>query len=94
MADNKEKQATCPICGYTDTAMDAGALEDAMAEHMRMQHNQAAPVNPADTDLKTTGRRDTGWNDTGVPIAPGTTSGVMPGVVMPPEDNTSRDDVR
>lgn len=74
MAD-KEKQATCPICGYTDTAMDAGVLEDAMAEHMRLQHNQAAPVNPADTDLKTTGRDDVVDAPVVMPIAPGVPGG-------------------
>ena len=58
MADNKEKQATCPVCGYTDTALDADALEQSMAEHMRQAHNMTAPVNAASTDLKHTGRED------------------------------------
>src|SRR5439155_1277443 len=70
MADNKEKQANCPICGYTDSAMDPQAFEDAMAEHMRMQHNQTASVNPADSDLKETGRGDT-WNTAVFPAVPG-----------------------
>jgi predicted small metal-binding protein len=57
MADsNKEKQATCPICGYTDSAYDADALERGMQEHMRQAHNMSAPINAASTDLKHTGR--------------------------------------
>src|SRR5689334_13653763 len=33
------KLSTCPICGYTDTADDADALQMAIEEHIRMSHN-------------------------------------------------------
>ncbi|HEX2912607.1 MAG TPA: hypothetical protein VH186_17490 [Chloroflexia bacterium] len=35
--------STCPICGYTDTADDPTALNDAIEEHIRLAHN----LNPA-----------------------------------------------
>lgn len=38
MAD-RAKLSTCPICGYTDTADDADALQMAIEEHIRMSHN-------------------------------------------------------
>lgn len=57
MADSdKEKQATCPICGYTDSGADADLLEQTMAQHMRDMHNMSGPVNPGNSDLKATGR--------------------------------------
>ncbi|MBN9392468.1 MAG: hypothetical protein J0I20_30820 [Chloroflexi bacterium] len=39
MADNRPKLSTCPICGYTDTAEDADALNSAIEEHIRLSHN-------------------------------------------------------
>lgn len=39
MADKRPKLSTCPICGYTDTADDAEALQMAIEEHIRMAHN-------------------------------------------------------
>lgn len=56
MADHDEKQATCPICGYTDTAGDADTLKMAIEDHMRQAHNMAAPVNADNADIKPTGR--------------------------------------
>src|SRR5918912_805553 len=73
MADSKEKQATCPICGYTDTAGDAEALEEAMQEHMRLQHNQVGGVNPSTSDLKPTGQ---GSTDAGIE-APSAAAGTI-----------------
>ncbi len=76
MADNdREKQATCPICGYTDTALDATALESAMTEHMKNTHNVTVPVNAASTNLKETGRSN--QDDAAFPDVPG--SIVAPG---------------
>ncbi len=44
MADNdRPKMSTCPICGYTDTADDADALQMAIEEHIKLSHN----LNPA-----------------------------------------------
>lgn len=74
MADNREKQATCPICGYTDTAMDADLLEQSMAEHMRSMHNMTTPVNAANTDLKHTNQEDPADN-LGIP---GVSAGAAP----------------
>ncbi len=54
MAD-REKIATCPICGYTDTALDAVALKAAMEDHMRSAHNQVLNSNEASMDIKPTG---------------------------------------
>jgi hypothetical protein len=57
MADNdKEKQATCPVCGYTDTSTDAAALADAMQQHMRSAHNMDWSPGNTDLDIKQTGR--------------------------------------
>jgi hypothetical protein len=39
MADKRPKLSTCPICGYTDTAEDADALNSAIEEHIRLSHN-------------------------------------------------------
>ncbi len=42
MANNnsdRPKMSTCPICGYTDTADDADALQMAIEEHIRLSHN-------------------------------------------------------
>ncbi len=58
MADQDQKQATCPICGYTDTVMEGTFLEEAIQEHMRMAHNQVVDVAPANSDLKETDRAE------------------------------------
>lgn len=39
MADTRPKMSTCPICGFTDSAGDADALQSAIEEHIRMAHN-------------------------------------------------------
>ncbi len=79
MADDREKQASCPICGYTDTALDADALEDAMVDHMRTAHNQTMSVNKGNTDMKLTGRVDDEVVAMPVVATPETSS-ALPGV--------------
>ncbi len=82
MADkNKEKQATCPVCGYTDSAMDADLLEQSMSQHMRDMHNVSWTATPADTDLKATGR-DTDSGPIGLAEPPD-----VPGSVTAPGNN-------
>jgi hypothetical protein len=77
MADDKLKQATCPICGYTDSATDAEALATSMQEHMRLMHNQVLSTDPANLDLKDTGAEATDEFKPG----PGAV------LVMPPNNN-------
>ena len=82
---NKEKQATCPVCGYSDTATDDTALEQAMSQHMRDMHNLSWTATPADTDLKSTGRyRDT---DAPGPLEPPD----VPGSITAPGNNVGSD---
>ena len=58
-SDDRDLQATCPVCGYTDTALDADTLEQTMRDHMRRAHNMEGPVNPANIDLKDSQRDNT-----------------------------------
>ncbi|HEX2916450.1 MAG TPA: hypothetical protein VH186_37165 [Chloroflexia bacterium] len=50
MAERKEKLATCPVCGYQDTALDEEALKLAMQDHMQESHNLVLPVTIRGTD--------------------------------------------
>ncbi len=54
MADkDRPKMSTCPICGYTDTADDADALQSAIEEHIRMTHNlDPATLGGTGSDVK------------------------------------------
>ena len=57
MADNDtNKMATCPVCGYQETATDAAALQTAMEEHMQTVHNMSMPDMNANADIKVTGK--------------------------------------
>lgn len=87
MADNKEKQATCPVCGYTDTALDSDVLEEEMRQHMRTAHNQVLPVDRDNSDLKKTGRtKDDSGRDTSTTV-PGVPSPVAAGDLAAPGNN-------
>jgi hypothetical protein len=92
MADNREKQATCPICGYTDTALDAEALEEAMAQHMQQAHNMSAPVNPGNTDLKQTGN-NAGVLSSVLGDTNNTPPTVPPGTIVAPGNNVGPNEI-
>ncbi|MDB5081879.1 MAG: hypothetical protein JWP00_3803 [Chloroflexi bacterium] len=77
MADQSMKQATCPLCGFTDSAGDREALELSMQEHMRLMHNQVMSADPSSMDLKDTGKNIS--DD--VPVGPATE------LVAPPNTN-------
>ena len=77
MADDSLKQATCPICGYTDSATDAEALASSMEEHMRLTHNQVVSTGGDALDMKDTGVQV----GNGPAVGPGTTQ------VVPPNTN-------
>ncbi len=81
MADTKQLQATCPICGYTDTATDGEALEQAIEEHMRLTHNQVMPITKANSDLKQTGREVD--QDPDLPALEPSDSLIVPGNTIP-----------
>ena len=74
MAEDALKQATCPICGYTDSATDAEALASSMEEHMRLTHNQVMAPDAANMDLKETGAQV----GEGVEVGPGATQVTPP----------------
>ena len=77
MADDTMKQATCPICGYTDSATDAEALATSMDEHMRLTHNQVVAPDAGNTDMK----------DSGVKVGDGIQPGPGTAEVTPPNVN-------
>ena len=72
MPNQAQKQATCPVCGLTETAGDSQALELAMQEHLRLMHNQVASTSVSDDTKNASSNTDMG---------PGTTK------VMPPMTN-------
>ncbi len=72
MADNdKPKMSTCPICGYTDTADDAGALHSAIEEHIRKAHN----LNPATLGGGTSGSVKPVSNETAAEVGGSNSTG-------------------
>lgn len=83
MADTRPKLSTCPICGFTDTAEDAEALQSAIEEHIRLAHNLDPSTMNLGGDVKTVTAAeaqragDTDYNNTPItPIIPvGTNSG-------------------
>ncbi len=54
MANQKEKMATCSVCGMQETAEDAQALQEAMQQHMQKAHNLKEPAGEVERDLKET----------------------------------------
>ncbi len=59
----KELMATCPICGFSDSALDSAALKSALDEHRRKAHNLSGSVANNPTDIKPTGKKE----DDGLP---------------------------
>lgn len=78
MADDRPKLSTCPICGYTDTADDADALNSAIEEHIRMAHNldpstlggTAGSVKSVTRDVANEAGADYGRDTSALPVVP------------------------
>ena len=75
--DSGTKMATCPICGYQETADDADALNSAMEEHMQSTHNLSMSSVNANADIKNEPISDntTGNNIIDVPLTTAETAG-------------------
>ena len=52
MADQKEKIATCPVCGAQEMAVDLQALTEAMEQHMHLTHSMDVPLSKIAAEIK------------------------------------------
>lgn len=68
MANQKEKIATCPVCGAQEMATDGDALERVMQEHMRQLHNLSIPLSTSGGDVKETDLEDSSDTPIGIPL--------------------------
>ena len=88
MADkdkDRPKMSTCPICGYTDTADDADALQMAIEEHIRLSHN----LDPA-TLGGTAGAVKSVSSATAAEVGGGNTNGTLiPAIALAPNSGGS-----
>ena len=52
MANQKEKIATCPVCGAQEMAVDLQALTEAMEQHMHLTHSMDVPLSKIAAEIK------------------------------------------
>lgn len=90
MADQKEKIATCSVCGAQEMAEDVQALTEAMQQHMHLAHNMDVPLSKIAAEIKGIGPENVP-DMPPVPTVPmGTPVSAFPGVpIVPPKEISS-----